>query len=117
MTPPPLSIGSVWRDQSGVPPPLKNTWFAKNALIDFTGEFLHALTGGKLVVFTEPRLEGNGWRDQVLGGATDSTKSGRLPTIADAVGAIFGVDSTASKMSHFPVWLKLNRQVDFRARF
>ena len=68
------------------------------------------------MVFTKPRLKGNGWRDQVLGGATDSTQRGRLPAIASAVNAIVRVDSTAPKMSHFTVWLELNRKVDFWAR-
>ena len=41
---PPLGIIGVWRGEAGVLLP-KNAWFAKNALMNFTGELLHAPNG------------------------------------------------------------------------
>ena len=80
-------------------------------MIDFTGKFIRALIGYKLMMFAKPRLEGYGWRDEVLRSASDLARGGRLPMVANAVNTVFGVDSTASKMTHFPVWFEPNRKV------
>ena len=99
---PPLVVVVPWRTGAGVFLP-DDSRFVEDALINFTGEFLSTFVNEELVVSTEPRLEGNGRGDEVLGGAPNPARGGGLPTIPDSVRGIFGGDGASPDVSNFPL--------------
>ena len=68
-------------------------------------------------MFAEPRLECYSRSNEVLGGASNSTRRGSLPSVSYSVSGVFGGDGASSDTSHFAVGFVFNWDVNLWARF